>query len=56
MALGRIDDIASLVPIDEDGVPQAVVESPKPAVRGRVGAELDQYRSAARPVDPTVTP
>lgn len=48
--LGLFDDIASIVPLDDNGVPCAFVESENPAVRGWVSATLEAHREEAEPV------
>lgn len=51
LMLGRIDDVASLVPLDESGVPAAFIESSDPAVLDWVSRELDRYEAASTRVE-----
>lgn len=59
LMLGLIDEVASLVPLDDSGVPQAFIETADPVVRGWVEAELDAHRARSEPLAPeasTFTP
>ena len=49
--LGRIDDVASIVPLDEDGVPRGFVESRDPVVRDWVDRELAAFEAEATPLE-----
>lgn len=48
--LGRFDDVASIVPLDDAGVPIAIVESEDEPVRWAVEATLGRYRDQAAPL------
>lgn len=48
--LGLLDDIASVVPLDENGVPCAFIESEHPAVSAWVTEALKSHREQAEPV------
>lgn len=48
--LGLLDDVASIVPLDDNGVPCAFVESEDETVRGWVADTLESYRTRAEPV------
>jgi predicted transcriptional regulator len=52
LVLGLIDDVVSLVPLDESGVPVAFIESRNQAIRSWVEAEFEAHRAAAEPVAP----
>lgn len=52
MMLGLIDEVASLVPLDDEGVPCAFVESTDDAIRAWVEREFERHRAAAQPVGP----
>lgn len=49
--LGRIDDVASILPLDDDGVPRAFVESRDPVVRDWVDRELAAFEAEATPLE-----
>jgi hypothetical protein len=44
---GRFDDVATIVPLDDAGVPCAIIESDAPAVRTALDGTLDRYRARA---------
>lgn len=45
--LGTLDDVATIVPLDDTGVPAAFIEARDPAVREWITATLDEHRAAA---------
>ena len=47
---GLFEDVASVVPLDDSGVPIAFVESESETVRAAVSNVLDRYRERAEPV------
>lgn len=53
---GMLDDTASIVPLDDSGVPCAFVESDNDAVRAWVAATLDSYRDESVPLSADVVP
>lgn len=50
---GRFDGVASVVPLDESGVPAAFIESTEPTVRSAVTDALERYRDEAELVSAT---
>lgn len=50
--LGLIDEVASIVPLDDSGVPCAFIESTDPEVRDWVVRELDRHEAAADAFEP----
>jgi predicted transcriptional regulator len=50
--LGRLDDTASIVPLDDAGVPCAFIESGNESVRAWVADTLDSYQERAERVVP----
>lgn len=48
--LGRLDDVATIVPIDDRGVPCGLVESTDPEVRAWVDETIDARRADATPL------
>lgn len=48
--LGTVDDIGTIVPLDEDGVPAAFIEVEDPEVRAWITETLDDRRADATPV------
>jgi len=48
--LGLFEDVASIVPLDDSGVPCAFVESDDGTVRAAVEDTLERYRNRAEPV------
>lgn len=52
LILGVIDDVVSLVPLDESGVPFAFIESRNPAIRAWAEAEFEAHREDAEPLVP----
>lgn len=52
LILGLIDDVVSLVPLDESGVPMAFIETRNPAIRSWVEAEFEAHMAEAEPVTP----
>lgn len=52
MMLGLLDEIASIVPLDHNGVPCAFIESDDEAVRTWVSDTIETYREQANPISP----
>lgn len=52
--LALVDDVAVIAPLDDAGVPRALVESTDPTVREWVETTLGEYVDAADPVTPAV--
>lgn len=50
--LGLFEDVASIVPLDDSGVPCAFVESDDATVRVAVADTLERYRNRSEPVAP----
>lgn len=48
--IGLLDDVASIVPLDDSGVPCAFVESDDETVRSAVSDTLERYRDRAEPI------
>jgi len=48
--VGLLDDVASIVPLDDSGVARAFVESDDETVRSAVADTLERYRDRAEPV------
>lgn len=50
--MGVIDDVASLAPLDDQGVPRAFIETSDIAIRSWVEDQLEAYRESAVPITP----
>lgn len=54
--LGRFDDTASIVPLDDSGVPCAFIESTDDTVLAAVADTMERYRERAEPAQATEQP